>query len=93
MVGTFPVPARTTINSHLDEALARIVLTPASSVPVIPPGQPWKEGVARALGYPDHRDVWRRALAAVSSYTDVEVPLLRAVEELIDFVTAEPAEE
>jgi hypothetical protein len=27
-------------------------------------------------------------LAGVDSYADVEVPLLRAVEELIDFVTA-----
>ncbi len=56
--------------------------------PVVPRGQPWKEGVAAALGYADHRDVWRRALGSVTSYTDVEVPLLRAVEELIDFVTA-----
>ena len=33
-------------------------------------------------------DMWRRVLASVHSYADVEVPLLRAVEELIDFVTA-----
>ena len=39
VVGTFPVPAGTTINSHLDEALARLVLTPASPAAVIPPGQ------------------------------------------------------
>ena len=38
-VGTFPVPAQTTINSHLDETLARLVLAPASSAAVIPPGQ------------------------------------------------------
>ena len=55
--------------------------------PVVPRGRPWKDGVAAALGYADHRDVWRRALSSVTSYTDVEVPLLRAVEELIDFVT------
>ena len=60
--------------------------------PVVPPGQPWKEGVARALGYRDHRDVWRRALGGVSTYADVEVPLLRAVEELIDFVTVPGAD-
>ena len=59
--------------------------------PVVAPGQPWKEGVASALGYADHRDVWRRALRGVTSYTDVEVPLLRAVEELIDFVTSDPS--
>jgi hypothetical protein len=29
-------------------------------------------------------------LASVDSYADVEVPLLRAVEELIDFVTSDP---
>ena len=55
--------------------------------PVVPRGRPWKEGIAAALGYADHREVWRRALSSVTSYTDVEVPLLRAVEELIDFVT------
>jgi hypothetical protein len=33
--------------------------------------------------------MWRRVLASVDSYADVEVPLLRAVEELIDFVTSE----
>jgi hypothetical protein len=31
--------------------------------------------------------MWRRVLAGVDSFADVEVPLLRAVEELIDFVT------
>jgi hypothetical protein len=54
--------------------------------PVVPRGINWKEGVAQALGYSDHREVWRRALGSVKSYTDIEVPLLRAVEELIDFV-------
>jgi hypothetical protein len=33
--------------------------------------------------------MWRLVLASVNSYTDVEVPLLRAVEELIDFVTVD----
>jgi hypothetical protein len=31
--------------------------------------------------------MWRRVLGSVNSYADVEVPLLRSVEELIDFVT------
>jgi hypothetical protein len=43
--------------------------------------------VCRALGVADPRDLWRRVLAGVDSYGDVELPLLRAVEELIDFVT------
>jgi hypothetical protein len=47
----------------------------------------WKEGVCAALGVGDPREMWRRVLASVDSYSDVEQPLLRAVEELIDFVT------
>ena len=44
---------------------------------------------AGALGWGDPRDGWRRVLAAVDSYADLEVPLLSAVEELIDFVTTD----
>jgi hypothetical protein len=56
--------------------------------PDVPRGIDWKTGVCRALGIAEPRELWRRVLAAVDSYADVEVPLLRAVEELIDFVTA-----
>ncbi len=55
--------------------------------PVVPRGQPWKEGIATALGFDDPREVWRRVLGSVSTFADVEVPLLRAVEQLLDFVT------
>jgi hypothetical protein len=55
--------------------------------PAVPRGEDWKTGVCRALGWGDPRDGWRRVLGAVDSYADLEVPLLRAVEELIDFVT------
>jgi Protein of unknown function (DUF3097) len=57
--------------------------------PQIPPGQPWKEGVIAALGWevPSH-EAWRRILAGVNSYADLEPALLGRVEELIDFVTA-----
>ncbi|HEY2299515.1 MAG TPA: DUF3097 domain-containing protein [Jatrophihabitans sp.] len=55
--------------------------------PDVPRGIDWKTGVCAALGVSEPREMWRRVLAAVDSYTDVEVPLLRAVEELIDFVT------
>jgi hypothetical protein len=55
--------------------------------PVVPRGTPWKDGVCRALGVADPTEMWRRVLAGVRSYADVEVPLLRAVEHLIDFVT------
>ncbi len=57
--------------------------------PVVPPGQPWKEGVCAALGWGQPWEGWRRVLAGVDSYADLEVPLLRAVEHLIDFVTAQ----
>jgi len=57
--------------------------------PVVPRGLNWKEGVCAALGASDPREVWRRVLASVDSYCDVEASLLRAVEELIDFVTVE----
>jgi hypothetical protein len=56
--------------------------------PTVPRGTNWKDGICAALGVSDPREMWRRVLAGVDSYADVEVPLLRAVEELIDFVTA-----
>ena len=56
--------------------------------PVVPRGVEWKAGICRALGVGDPREMWRRVLASVDSFADVEVALLRAVEELIDFVTA-----
>jgi hypothetical protein len=65
--------------------------------PDVPPGQPWKEGVLRALGWPcrtqaDIAAAWRRILSSVTSYTDLEPELLGRVEELIDFVTAPEGE-
>ncbi len=55
--------------------------------PVIPPGQPWKEGVCAALKVGDPKEFWPRLLSRVDSYRDVETPLVNAVERLIDFVT------
>jgi hypothetical protein len=55
--------------------------------PVVPRDREWKAGIAAALGVSDTREMWRRVLGSVNSYADVEVALLRAVEELIDFVT------
>jgi hypothetical protein len=57
--------------------------------PTIPRGTPWKAGVCRVLGERDSAAVWRRLLAAVKSYADLEPPLVGAVEQLIDFVTLE----
>jgi hypothetical protein len=56
--------------------------------PVVPRGTPWKEGVCAALGWGEPWEGWKRVLAGVGSYADLEVPLLQAVEGLIDFVTA-----
>jgi hypothetical protein len=55
-------------------------------------GTPWKEGVCAALGWPhatasDIANAWRKILASVNSYADLEPSLLGRVEELIDFVT------
>ena len=58
-----------------------------SAWPVVPRGKPWKEGVCSVLGWGETWEAWRRVLAAVDSYNDLEVPLLQAVEKLIDFVT------
>jgi Protein of unknown function (DUF3097) len=56
--------------------------------PDVPPGQPWKEGVLRAIGWPPEvPPAWQRILRAVTSYSDLEPELLGRVEELIDFVT------
>lgn len=58
--------------------------------PEVPRGIDWKHGVCAALneaGGP--REMWRRVLAAVDTYAELEVPLLRAVEELVDFVTTD----
>jgi hypothetical protein len=59
--------------------------------PEVPRGQDWKEGVCRAVGIAEPYEMWRRILASVSSYKDVETPLINAMERLIDFVT-EPVE-
>lgn len=60
--------------------------------PQVPKGQPWKEGVAAALGVADPRDVWRRALAGVNTFADLETPLIGAVERLLDFLTQSSAD-
>jgi hypothetical protein len=58
--------------------------------PQIPRDEEWKAGICRRLGLGEPRDAWRRILASVSSYRDLEPGLVGAVEQLIDFVT-EPA--
>jgi hypothetical protein len=56
--------------------------------PTVPREQPWKEGVLRSLGIDiASGQFWGRVLDAVSTYRDLETPLVNAVEQLIDFVT------
>jgi hypothetical protein len=55
--------------------------------PVVPRGQPWKEGICAALGVSDPQTMWRRLLASVRDFRDLEPDLVGAVELLIDFVT------
>ena len=55
--------------------------------PDVPHGRPWKEGVLDAIGVDaTPGEFWRQLLGRVTSWTDLETPLLGAVEELIDFV-------
>jgi len=55
--------------------------------PDVPKGQPWKDGVCTALGVDDPRRFWAQILGSISTYADLEAPLVGAVEQLIDFVT------
>lgn len=61
--------------------------------PVVPRGQDWKTGILAGLGWPHStkEDVglgWKRLLAQVRTYADLEPSLLGRVEEVIDFLTA-----
>ncbi len=53
--------------------------------PDVPRGQPWKEGMCRALGVP-FEGFWPRLRKQVETYADLEPELVGAVERLIDFV-------
>jgi hypothetical protein len=56
--------------------------------PGVARGTEWKAGVCAALGWGEPTEGWRRVLAGVASYRDLQAPLIGAVERLIDFVTA-----
>ncbi|MHA6759863.1 DUF3097 domain-containing protein [Streptacidiphilus sp. PAMC 29251] len=57
--------------------------------PEVPRGEEWKEGVCRRLGWPVNTPAaWKRILASVDSFKDLDPSLLGRVEELIDFVTS-----
>ena len=63
--------------------------------PVVPRTMEWKHGICMHLGWPhrtqaDIAQAWKRILAQVRSFQDLEPAFLGRVEELIDFVTAGP---
>ena len=58
--------------------------------PTVPRGAPWKEGIVAALGLRQPPgEFWQTVRSEVTSYRDVETPLITAVERLIDFVTTQ----
>jgi len=60
--------------------------------PVVPRGEPWKEGVIARLGVrASPGEFWRMLLGKVSTYADLDPALVGAVEQLIDFVTTPDA--
>jgi len=59
--------------------------------PTVPRDEDWKTGVLARLGIdPDPGRFWKHLLGRVTTWTDLEPPLIGAVEELIDFVTEPP---
>ena len=52
--------------------------------PEVPLGEDWKTGVCRRLGWGDPQQGWRRVLAAVDSFADLEPELVGAVERALD---------
>lgn len=60
-----------------------------SAWPVVPKGEPYKEGLCRRLGVPVD-GFWPKLRNRVNSYTALRPELVGAVERLIDFVAAEP---
>ena len=62
--------------------------------PTVPKGESWKEGVLARLGIgAEPPQFWKHILGKVSSFKDVETPLVNSVEQLIDFVTAADSHE
>jgi hypothetical protein len=62
--------------------------------PEIPRSESWKDGMCARVGprlgagaERDPRLFWKRLLGSVTTWTDLEPPLVGAVEQLIDFVT------
>lgn len=57
--------------------------------PEVPRGQDWKAGVCARLGWGTPREGWRRVLAAVSDFSDLDPALVNALEQALDHFAAE----
>lgn len=69
-----------------------------ASWPKVPRTQSYKAGICAALGWPhstqaDLAQAWRRILARVETWRDLDPKLLTEVEKLIDFVTTDHLDE
>jgi hypothetical protein len=53
---------------------------------------PWKEGICSALGVLHPTAFWRELIGRVEHWRDLQRPLIRAVEQLIDFVAPPSAD-
>jgi Protein of unknown function (DUF3097) len=57
--------------------------------PVIPRNEEWKAGICKRLGGGEPPDFWRKLLASVRTYADLEPSFVGAVESLLDFLLVE----
>jgi hypothetical protein len=58
--------------------------------PDVPRGEEWKAGVCARLGWGSPREGWRRVLAAVNTFADLEPTLVGAVESALDTLAPTP---
>ena len=57
--------------------------------PEVPPPTDWKTGACAALGWGTPAEGWRRVLAAVGSFADLDASLVNAMEQALDHFAAE----
>lgn len=57
------------------------------SWPEVPIGEDWKTGVCQRLGWGSPVDGWKRVLASVNSFADLESSLIGAIESALDMLT------
>lgn len=55
--------------------------------PEVPMDEDWKQGICDRTGFPDPPTLWRTLRSHITDWHDLEQPLVRAVEQLLDHVT------